>query len=151
MAGTESAYRLLLADMMPFGKNARIQLEHGATNESTEHYETVTYWYGLPGASIVQAGVGMHSLVGHARRAVAPVEVGRGGDGAELGGRTVRQYLEADQDRGDAAGLGDMDQGIGDRANLGDAAGHREPVDRPQHQHGHHRHQQIAEDRKSVV
>ena len=27
---------------MPFGKNARIRLEHGGTNESTEHYETVT-------------------------------------------------------------------------------------------------------------
>ena len=50
----ESAYRFLLADLMPFGKNAVIQLEHGGTNESTEHYETVTYWYGLPGASLVQ-------------------------------------------------------------------------------------------------
>jgi hypothetical protein len=50
----ESAYRFLLADMMPFGRNARIQLEHGGVNESTEHYETVTYWYGLPGASLVQ-------------------------------------------------------------------------------------------------
>jgi hypothetical protein len=50
----ESAYRFLLADLMPFGKNARIQLEHGGTNESTEHYETVTYWYGLPGRSLVK-------------------------------------------------------------------------------------------------
>jgi hypothetical protein len=50
----QSAYRFLLADLFPFGKNARIQLEHGGTNESSEHYETVTYWYGLPGASLVQ-------------------------------------------------------------------------------------------------
>ena len=50
----ESAYRFLLADLMPFGKNARIQLEHGGVNESTEHYETVTYWYGLPAASLIQ-------------------------------------------------------------------------------------------------
>jgi Protein of unknown function (DUF2961) len=50
----ESAYRFLLADLMPFGKNARIQLEHGGSNQSTEHYETVTYWYGLPAASLVQ-------------------------------------------------------------------------------------------------
>ena len=50
----ESAYRFLLADLMPFGRNARIQLEHGGTNESTQHYETVTYWYGLPGASLVR-------------------------------------------------------------------------------------------------
>ena len=39
---------------MPFGKNARIRLEHGGDNESTEHYETVTYWYGLPGAVAVK-------------------------------------------------------------------------------------------------
>src|SRR5439155_18128893 len=49
----ESAYRFLLADLMPFGKNARITLEHGGTNESTEHYEAVTYWYGLPTASLI--------------------------------------------------------------------------------------------------
>jgi hypothetical protein len=48
----ESAYRFLLADIMPFGKNARICLEHGGTNESTEHYETVTYWYALPSPSL---------------------------------------------------------------------------------------------------
>jgi len=49
-----SAYRFLLADLMPFGKNARIQLEHGGTNLSTEHYETVTYWYGIPAPSLVK-------------------------------------------------------------------------------------------------
>ncbi len=50
----ESAYRFLLADLMPFGKNARICLEHGGTNESVEHYETVTYWYGAPYSTLVQ-------------------------------------------------------------------------------------------------
>jgi Protein of unknown function (DUF2961) len=50
----ESAYRFLLADLMPFGKNAVIHLEHGGTNESTEHYETVAYWYGLPTPSLVE-------------------------------------------------------------------------------------------------
>ena len=50
----ESAYRFLLADLMPFGKNAVIRLEHGGENESTEHYQTVTYWYGLPAASLVK-------------------------------------------------------------------------------------------------
>lgn len=53
----ESAYRFLLSDLMPFGKNAVIRLEHGGTNESTEHYETVTYWYGLPSPSLVQTDV----------------------------------------------------------------------------------------------
>jgi hypothetical protein len=50
----ESAYRFLLADLMPFGKNAVIHLEHGGRNESTEHYETVAYWYGLPTPSLVE-------------------------------------------------------------------------------------------------
>jgi hypothetical protein len=50
----ESAYRFLLSDLMPFGKNARITLEHGGTNESTEHYETLAYWYGRPGATLVR-------------------------------------------------------------------------------------------------
>jgi hypothetical protein len=50
----ESAYRFLLADLMPFGKNALIRLEHGGANDSGQHYETVTYWYGLPSPSLVQ-------------------------------------------------------------------------------------------------
>jgi len=50
----ESAYRFLLADLMPFGKNARIQFEHGGTDDSTEHYRTIAYWYGLPGACLAQ-------------------------------------------------------------------------------------------------
>jgi hypothetical protein len=50
----ESAYRFLLSDLMPFGKNARVQLEHGGEDDSTEHYRTLAYWYGLPGACLVQ-------------------------------------------------------------------------------------------------
>lgn len=50
----ESAYRFLLSDLFPFGRNARIQLEHGATNDSTEHYRSVAYWYGFPGACLTQ-------------------------------------------------------------------------------------------------
>ncbi len=50
----ESAYRFLLADLMPFGKNAVIQLEHGGYDNSQEHYSTVTYWYGLPAASLLK-------------------------------------------------------------------------------------------------
>ncbi len=49
----ESAYRFLLADAVPFGRNARLQLEHGGTDDSTEHYRTLVYWYGLPGACLV--------------------------------------------------------------------------------------------------
>jgi len=49
-----SAYRFLLADLMPFGKNAVIRLEHGGENQSTEHYKTVTFWYGRKGATLVR-------------------------------------------------------------------------------------------------
>ena len=50
----ESAYRFLLADMMPFGRNALICLEHGGTDDSAEHYQSVTYWYGIPSPSLVR-------------------------------------------------------------------------------------------------
>jgi hypothetical protein len=50
----ESAYRILISDAMPFGKNARIQLEHGGVDESTEHYHSVVYWYGRRAACLVQ-------------------------------------------------------------------------------------------------
>jgi len=50
----ESAYRFLLGDLMPFGKNAVIGLEHGGEDESTEHYEAVTYWYGAPAPSLMK-------------------------------------------------------------------------------------------------
>jgi hypothetical protein len=50
----ESAYRFLLADLMPFGRRAKIHLEHGGTNTSTEHYEGVTYWYGAPAATLIR-------------------------------------------------------------------------------------------------
>jgi hypothetical protein len=50
----ESAYRFLVADHFPFGKNARIQLEHGGEDDSVEHYSSVAYWYGLPSPCLVQ-------------------------------------------------------------------------------------------------
>jgi hypothetical protein len=50
----ESAYRYLLADLMPFGRRALIRLEHGGTNLSAEHYEGVTYWYGAPRATLIK-------------------------------------------------------------------------------------------------
>jgi hypothetical protein len=49
-----SAYRFLLADLMPFGKNAVIRLEHGGANETHEHYKTVTYWYGVNRSTLVR-------------------------------------------------------------------------------------------------
>lgn len=50
----ESGYRFLLSDLMPFGKNALIRLEHGGEDQSSEHYETVAYWYGTPQATLVE-------------------------------------------------------------------------------------------------
>jgi len=48
-----SAYRFLIADIFPFGNRAVIGLEHGGTNDSTEHYSGVAYWYGIDSASLV--------------------------------------------------------------------------------------------------
>ena len=53
----ESAYRFLVADAMPFGKNARIQLEHGGSDDAVEHYRTVAYWYGRPAPCLVASDV----------------------------------------------------------------------------------------------
>jgi hypothetical protein len=50
----ESAYRFLVADLMPFGKNAVIRLEHGGRDDSTEHYQTAAFWYGAPAPSLVK-------------------------------------------------------------------------------------------------
>ncbi|MEX2234771.1 MAG: DUF2961 domain-containing protein [Cyclobacteriaceae bacterium] len=50
----ESAYRFLIADLMPFGNRAVITFEHGGENLSSEHYEAVTYWYGLPAPSLIK-------------------------------------------------------------------------------------------------
>jgi D-arabinan exo alpha-(1,3)/(1,5)-arabinofuranosidase (non-reducing end) len=50
----ESAYRFLLADLMPFGNRAIIRLEHGGQNDSHEHYQTVAYWYGLNRPSLIR-------------------------------------------------------------------------------------------------
>jgi hypothetical protein len=38
----QSAYRFLLADLMPFGRRAVIRLEHGGENQSAEHYERLS-------------------------------------------------------------------------------------------------------------
>ena len=48
-----SAYRFLISDLLPFGKNARIQLEHGAENDHQEHYSAVVYWYGIDQPTVV--------------------------------------------------------------------------------------------------
>lgn len=45
-----SAYRFLLSDLFPFGRNARITFEHGGEDRSVEHYQSVTFWYGRRGS-----------------------------------------------------------------------------------------------------
>lgn len=52
-----SAYRFLLSDLMPFGRRAVVTLEHGGTNTSKEHYETVTYWYGVDQPGLILTDV----------------------------------------------------------------------------------------------
>ncbi|MFO0609265.1 MAG: DUF2961 domain-containing protein [Polyangiales bacterium] len=48
----QSAYRHLVADAMPFGRNARVRFEHGAANDVAERYRTVAFWYGRPNACL---------------------------------------------------------------------------------------------------
>jgi hypothetical protein len=44
-----SAYRLLLADAVPFGRSMRFTIEHGLANEAPADYAATTYWYGKDG------------------------------------------------------------------------------------------------------
>ena len=48
-----SAYRFLISDLLPFGKNAKINLEHGAENDHQEHYSAVVYWYGIDQPTVI--------------------------------------------------------------------------------------------------
>ena len=48
-----SAYRFLIADHFPFGNRAVIRLEHGAVNQTKEHYSGVVYWYGVDSPTLV--------------------------------------------------------------------------------------------------
>jgi hypothetical protein len=48
-----SAYRFLVADCFPFGRNAVIAMEHGIINISHEHYEGCSYWYGVHDAGLI--------------------------------------------------------------------------------------------------
>lgn len=50
-----SAYRFLIADHFPFGKNAKINLEHGAVNLHDQHYSGVVYWYGIDQPTLVMS------------------------------------------------------------------------------------------------
>jgi len=43
----------LIADLFPFGNRAVVGLEHGGTNDSTEHYSGVVYWYGIDSPTLV--------------------------------------------------------------------------------------------------
>jgi hypothetical protein len=87
----ESAYRFLLSDRFPFGRNARITLEHGGVDDSTEHYRTVTYWYGRPGACLVPSDA-LH--VGDAADEAAHAYAVRNRDGSPVGVDTITSRWE---------------------------------------------------------
>ena len=106
----ESAYRFLLADLMPFGRRAVIRLEHGGENQSTEHYETVAYWYGAPAATLVQTDelkigdaaserdapvrfpAGRRALRDHVALRMGPGHAGRQGDLSAAHGRRPQDH-----------------------------------------------------------
>ncbi len=94
----ESAYRFLLGDVMPFGKNARIQLEHGGSDDSTEHYQSVAYWYGLPGACLVQTdSLHVSDAVDEAQHRYLSSEASEASDAAGVDTVTSRYEWGVDQ------------------------------------------------------
>lgn len=93
-----SAYRFLIADLIPFGRRAIFELKHGPLNNSREHYEGVAYWYGVNDASLVKtdeidvcADESAHDLVSHG--AQAPYQlVSRFENGPHEDYRDQREY-----------------------------------------------------------
>ena len=45
------AYRVHMADLVPFTKDANIVMEHGPENDRSGDYSAVTYWYASPGTT----------------------------------------------------------------------------------------------------
>lgn len=49
--GCTSAYRLMLADAVPFSSSLRFGIQHGPVNTTPTTYSSTAYWYGRSGAS----------------------------------------------------------------------------------------------------
>ncbi|HET6452814.1 MAG TPA: DUF2961 domain-containing protein, partial [Armatimonadota bacterium] len=43
--GKVCVYRYHILDPVPFNKNIRVSIEHGQTNERSDDYSSVAYWY----------------------------------------------------------------------------------------------------------
>ena len=121
----ESAYRFLLPDIMPFGKNARIQLEHGGVDDSSEHYQSVAYWYGAPRPCLVRTDAvdigNVADEIAHAYRsasASAPVSISSRWDWGvdHLDGREI--FPESIETGRQTTGTSEVELGI-DPANVG--------------------------------
>jgi hypothetical protein len=49
--GCSSAYRMMLADAVPFASSLRFGIQHGPVNTTPAAYSSTAYWYGRSGAS----------------------------------------------------------------------------------------------------
>ncbi len=102
-----SAYRYLVADCFPFGKNAVIAMEHGIINNSREHYEGCAYWYGVHDAGLVLTDevivcdeANMRAHRAQSERAQAPYELTSRYDwGPHEDFPMQREYFPAQSDR----------------------------------------------------
>lgn len=111
-----SAYRFLIADFFPFGRRAVIRLEHGAANQSTEHYSGIVYWYGIDSPSLLLTDelnvCHPGSIRDHNYRSptaeepyilVSRYELGPDGEAAAWGdpgpSQHAKQYFPAEEDR----------------------------------------------------
>lgn len=52
-----NAYRLMMADAVPFGDSLEFDIEHGPASDISADYSSTAFWYGLAAPSLVQSDV----------------------------------------------------------------------------------------------
>lgn len=52
-----NAYRLMIADAVPFGRHVEFDIEHGWDSDLPANYSSVAYWYGRPTNGLTQTDV----------------------------------------------------------------------------------------------
>ncbi|WP_245574008.1 glycoside hydrolase family 172 protein [Amycolatopsis nigrescens] len=94
-----NAYRLMVADAVPFGSSLEFDIEHGPNSDRAANYSSTAYWYGQPSPSLAKtdtvdaaddASRALHgySATGETRGTLTSTFEGRGDTTPVTGGTT---------------------------------------------------------------
>ncbi|WP_246258031.1 glycoside hydrolase family 172 protein [Amycolatopsis anabasis] len=111
-----NAYRLLMADAVPFGRGLEFDIEHGPDSDRPSEYSSTAYWYGQAAPSLAQSDVvdaaddtsrALHgySAIGETRGTLESTFEGKGDRTPVTGGTTaatgpIRFTAKVDQANG---------------------------------------------------